>query len=68
MGVGAQSYAMVALPPGKTAGTHFVGDWWAPGPAWMGTENLAYRDSIPDSPGRSEWLYLLRCLGPTTNA
>jgi len=47
MDVGGQSQAMVALPPGKEAGTHLTGEELAPGPAWTAAEYLAYRYSIP---------------------
>ena len=61
-GVGGQSHAPAALPPGKTRYPEYrreVG--WASGPVWNGAENLA-PDGIrsPDRPGCSESLYRLR--------
>jgi hypothetical protein len=41
MRVGGQLHAPATLPPGKRAGTHFIGGWVAPGPVWTGAENLA---------------------------
>jgi hypothetical protein len=39
-------------------GTHCIGRWWAPGPVWTGTENLAATGiRHPDRPARSESLY-----------
>ena len=32
---------------------------WAPGPVWTGGKSRPYRDSIPDRPARSQWLYWL---------
>jgi len=41
---------------------------WAAGPVWTAAESLAlHRDSIPDSPARSEPLYCLRYRGPHLN-
>ena len=39
---------------------------WAPGPVWMGAENLAPHTGIrsPDRPARSESLYRLSYPGP----
>jgi hypothetical protein len=40
-------------------------DWWAPGPVWTGTENLApTRIRSTDRPARSELLYRLSYPGP----
>ena len=32
---------------------------WAPGPVWTGVKSRPHRDSIPDRPARSQWLYRL---------
>ena len=32
---------------------------WAPGPVWTGRKSRPHRDSIPDSPARSQSLYRL---------
>ena len=34
---------------------------WATGPVWTGGKSRPYRDSIPDRPARSQWLYRLSC-------
>jgi len=32
---------------------------WAPGPVWTGGKSRPHRDSVPDRPARSQWLYHL---------
>ena len=41
MGVGGQSQAPAALPPGKDPVPIVQEAEWAPGPVWTGAENLA---------------------------
>jgi hypothetical protein len=60
MGVGVQSYASVALPPGKRHGTHCIGGYVGPGLVRTDVENLdptGIRSSV--RPTRSETLYRL---------
>jgi len=38
-GVGGQSYAPAALPPGKRPGAHYIGGWMGPRAVWTGAEN-----------------------------
>ena len=43
-----------AARPGRTLpGTHFTGDWGAPGPVWAGGKSRPHRNWIPDRPARS---------------
>jgi hypothetical protein len=49
--------------PGKDPVPIVQEAWWAPGPAWTGTENLAPTGiQSPDHPARSQSLYRLRYL------
>jgi hypothetical protein len=49
--------------PGKDPVSIVQEAGWAPGPVWIGVENLApHRDSISDRPARSQLLYRLRYL------
>jgi hypothetical protein len=54
MGVGGQRHAPAALTPGKDPVPIVQEAGWAPGPVWIGVENLTTprRDSItgPSSP------------------
>jgi len=59
VGVSGQQHAPTALYPRETPGTHFTGDWVAPGPVWKGEKARPHRDSIPDRPARSHSLYRL---------
>jgi hypothetical protein len=65
MGVGGQRHASAALTPGKDP-VHIVQEAeWAPGPVWMGAENLAPTGiRSPDLPACSESLYHLPYPGP----
>jgi hypothetical protein len=48
MGVGGQRHAPAAFTPGKDPVPIVQEAGWAPGPVWIGAENLApHRDSIP---------------------
>ena len=61
MGVGGgdQLHAPAASTPGKDP-VHFLQEAaWAPGPVWTGGKSRPHRDSIPDRPARSQWLYRL---------
>ena len=63
-GVDGQCHAPAALPSGKRPGSHLVATLqeagWAPGPVWIGAENLASTGiPFPDRPARSESLYRL---------
>ena len=40
MGVDGQRHAPATLPLGKRPGTRFIEAGWAPGPVWMGADNL----------------------------
>ena len=65
MGVGGQRHAAAALLPGKRPGTHCIGSWVGPRTSLDGCgKSRPYRDSISDSPGRSESLYRLSYRGP----
>jgi hypothetical protein len=56
--MGGQRHAPAALLPGKRPDTHCKR--WAPGPVWMGAENLAPTGiRSPDRPPRSQSLYRL---------
>ena len=61
MGVGGQRHASAALPREKDPLPIVQVVACAPGPVWMGAENLATTGTrFPDRPARSEWLYQLR--------
>jgi len=47
------------LPPGKTRYPLYRRLGEATGPVWTGGKSRLYRDSIPDSPARSQSLYRL---------
>ena len=58
--MGGQRHAPADLTPEKDPVPIVQEAGWAPGPVWIGAENLApHRDSIPDLPARSESLYRL---------
>jgi len=55
--VGGQRHALAALPTGQEPVTIEYEAAWAPGPVWMGAENLASTGiRSPDRPARSESL------------
>jgi len=61
MEVGGQRHAPAAFTPGKDPVPIVQEAGWAPGPVWIGAENLAatvFRSS--DLPARSASLYRLR--------
>ena len=65
MGVGGQRQAPAAFTPEKDPVPILQEAGWAPGPVWIGAENLAPTGiRSPDFPARSESLYRLRHLGP----
>ena len=60
MGVGDQRNAPAAFTPGKDPVPIVQEAGWAPGPVWIGAENLAPTGiRSPDIPARSESLYRL---------
>jgi hypothetical protein len=64
-GVGGQRHAPVAFTPGTDAVPIVQEAGWAPGPVWMGAENLAPTGiRSPDRPARNESLYRLSYRGP----
>jgi hypothetical protein len=66
MGVGGQSHVPAALTPGKDPVPILQEAGWAPGPVWIGAENLALSGiRSPDRPAHSESLYRLRYPGPS---
>ena len=65
MGVGGQRHALAAFTPGKDPVTIVQEAGWAPGPVWIGAENLAPTGiRSPELTARSESLYRLSYLGP----
>jgi hypothetical protein len=66
MGVGGQRHDPAAFIPGKDTAPMVVEEaGWAPGPVWIGAENLAPTGiRSPDLPARSESLYRLSYSGP----
>ena len=65
MGVGGQRDSPAAFTPGKDPVLIVQEAGWAPGPVWMGAENLAPTGiRSPDRPARSESLYRLSYLDP----
>jgi hypothetical protein len=65
MGVGGERHASAAFTPGKDPVPIVQEAGWAPGPVWIGVENLAPTGiRSPDLPARSESLYRLRYPGP----
>ena len=64
MGVGGKLHVPAAFTPGKDP-VPVQGAGWAPGPVWIGAENLAPTGiRSPDRPARSESLYRLSYPGP----
>jgi len=65
--VGSQRHAPAAFTPGKDPVSILQEAGWAPGPVWIGAENLAPTGiRFPDLPARSESLYRLRYPGSYT--
>jgi len=66
MGVGGHCHAPAALHPGKRDPVLIVQvAVWAPGPVWMGAENLPSTGiQVLNYPVHSESLYQLRHAGP----
>jgi len=64
-GVGGQRHAPAAFTPRKDPIPIVQEAGWAPGPVWIGAENLAFTGiRSPDCPAPSEWLYRLRYPDP----
>jgi len=64
--VGGERHAPAAFTPGKDPVPIVQEAGWAPGPVWLGAENLAPTGiRSPDLPARSESLYRLRYAGPS---
>ena len=58
-----QRHAPAALYPGKDPVLIVQEAGWAPGPVWLGVENIAPTGiRSPDRPAHSQSLYRLRCL------
>jgi hypothetical protein len=58
MEVGGERHVLVAFTPGKDPVPIVQEAGWAPGPVWIGAENLAPTGiRSPDLPARSESLY-----------
>ena len=56
-GVGGQRHAPAAFTPGKNPLSIVQEAGWAPGPVWIGAENLASTEiRSPDLPARSQSL------------
>jgi hypothetical protein len=65
MGVGGQRHAPAAFTPGKDLVPIIQEAGWAPGPVWIGAENLApTRIRSLDLPALSESLYRLHYPSP----
>ena len=65
MGVRGQCHSPATFTPGKDPVPIVQEAGWAPGPVWIGAENLASTGTrSPDLPARSESLYRLRYPGP----
>ena len=65
MGVGGQRHALAAFNPGKDVVPIVQEAGWAPGPVWIGAENLTPTGiRFPDLPACSESLYRLSYPGP----
>jgi hypothetical protein len=61
MGVGGQRHTPAAFIPGKDPVPIVQEVGWAPGPVWIGAENLSPTGiRSPDLPARIESLYRLR--------
>ena len=68
MGVGGQRHAPAAFTPGKDPVYIVQEAWWAPGPVWIGVENLDPTGiQSLDLPAHSESLYRLSYPGPQWN-
>ena len=65
MGVGGQRHAPAAFTPGKDPVPLVQEGGWAPGPVWIGAENLVHTGiRSPDLPARSESIYRPRYPAP----
>jgi hypothetical protein len=65
MGIGDQRHAPATSTPGKDPVPIVQEAGWAPGPVWIGAENLTPTGiRSPDRPARSESLYRLTYPGP----
>jgi hypothetical protein len=65
MGMGGQRHTPAAFTPRKDPVPIVQEVGWAPGPIWIGAENLAPTGiRSPDLPARSESLYQLSYPGP----
>jgi len=64
MGVGGQLHAPATLPPPPGKTQYPMEGGWAPGPVWMGAENLTPTRIPPDCPAHSKSLYWLNYPGP----
>ena len=65
MGVGGQCYVAATFPWKNNLVPIVQEAGWAPGPVWMGEENLALTGvRSPDCPACSELLYRLSFPGP----
>jgi hypothetical protein len=68
-GVGSQRHAPAAFTSTKDPVPILQEAGWAPGPVWIGAENLAPTGiRSPDLPAHSESLYRLRYPGSLTRA
>jgi hypothetical protein len=66
-GVGAQRHVPAAFTPGKDPVPIVQEAGWAPGPVWIGADNLAPTGiRFPELPARSESLYRLSYSDPCT--
>ena len=65
MGVGGQCHALAAFTPGKDAVPIVQEAGWAPGPVWIGAENLAPTGiRSPDLPARKRVAIPTELSGP----
>ena len=65
MGVGGQRHTPASFTPGKEPVLIVQEAGWAPGPVWIGEENLTpIGIRSPDLPASSESLYRLSYPGP----
>ena len=65
MGVSGQRHVPAAFTPGKDPVMIVQEAGWAPGPVWIGAENLALTGiRSPNLPARSESLYRMSYPGP----
>jgi hypothetical protein len=66
-GLGGQRHAPAAFTPGKDSVPILQEAGWAPGPVWIGAENLTSTGILsPDRPAPSESLYPVSYPGPST--